>query len=38
MRVSLIDSDNGFILADGASIDDNEGMVKLEFLNLEVNH
>jgi hypothetical protein len=35
MRVSLIDAENGFILADGSSIDDNEGVVRLEYNKME---
>lgn len=35
MKVSLIDQSNSFILADGSSIDDNEGLVKLDYHKLE---
>ena len=36
--MSLVDNDNGGILIDGASIDDNEGMVKLEYVDIKANH
>lgn len=35
MRVSLIDAESGFILADGSSIDDNEGVVRLDYHKME---
>lgn len=35
MKVSLIQESNHFILADGSSIDDNEGVVKLNYHKLE---
>jgi hypothetical protein len=38
MRVSLIDGENGFILTDYASIDENEGVVLLEYHLLEPAH
>jgi hypothetical protein len=37
MRVSLIETDTGSILADGSSIDDNEGSVKLDYAQLKDN-
>lgn len=35
MRVTLLDYDDHSILVDGTSIDDNEGMVLLEYHKLE---
>ena len=37
MRVSLVEADSGFILADGSSIDDNEGVVRLDYHKMEEN-
>lgn len=38
MRVSLVDGEDETILTDGASVDDNEGTVKLEYMDVKPNH
>jgi hypothetical protein len=38
MRVSLLDGENGSILVDWTSIDDNEGVVLLEYHELKPAH